>query len=95
MFRALYTAASGMIAQQYNLDNVANNLANASTGRLPGPPVAVRRPHLPGPGRSRRRFHTTDQLFVRAADRFGDRVPLPPKCFRLKATLRPPAIRST
>lgn len=31
MFRAIYTAASGMIAQQYNLDNVANNLANAST----------------------------------------------------------------
>jgi flagellar basal-body rod protein FlgG len=31
MFRSLYTAASGMIAQQYNLDNVANNLANAST----------------------------------------------------------------
>jgi len=31
MFRALYTAASGMVAQQLNLDNVANNLANAST----------------------------------------------------------------
>ena len=31
MFRALYTAASGMQAQQLNLDNVANNLANAST----------------------------------------------------------------
>jgi len=31
MFRALYTAASGMTAQQLNLDNVANNLANAST----------------------------------------------------------------
>src|SRR5690349_8667205 len=31
MFRALYTAASGMMAQQMNLDNVANNLANAST----------------------------------------------------------------
>jgi len=31
MFRALFTAASGMIAQQLNLDNVANNLANAST----------------------------------------------------------------
>ena len=31
MFRALYTGASGMIAQQLNLDNVANNLANAST----------------------------------------------------------------
>jgi len=31
MFRALYTAASGMMAQQANLDNVANNLANSST----------------------------------------------------------------
>jgi flagellar basal-body rod protein FlgG len=31
MFRALYTAASGMMAQQLNLDNVANNLSNAST----------------------------------------------------------------
>src|SRR6266404_2555608 len=31
MYRAMYTAASGMQAQQLNLDNVANNLANAST----------------------------------------------------------------
>jgi flagellar basal-body rod protein FlgG len=31
MFRALFTAASGMVAQQLNLDNIANNLANAST----------------------------------------------------------------
>src|SRR5271163_3944164 len=31
MFRSLNTAASGMIAQQLNLDNIANNLANAST----------------------------------------------------------------
>jgi len=31
MLRALYTAASGMSAQETNLDNVANNLANAST----------------------------------------------------------------
>ena len=31
MFRALYSAASGMTAQQLNLDNIANNLANAST----------------------------------------------------------------
>jgi len=31
MFRALYTAATGMSAQQLNLDNVANNLSNAST----------------------------------------------------------------
>src|SRR5215475_6757141 len=31
MYRAMYTAASGMEAQQMNLDNIANNLANAST----------------------------------------------------------------
>ena len=31
MIRALYTAASGMQAQEMNLDNVANNLANSST----------------------------------------------------------------
>jgi len=31
MFRALYTAATGMSAQQSNLDNIANNLSNSST----------------------------------------------------------------
>lgn len=31
MFRALYTAATGMTAQQNNLDNIANNLSNSST----------------------------------------------------------------
>jgi flagellar basal-body rod protein FlgG len=31
MLRALYTAASGMSAQQLNLDNIANNLSNSST----------------------------------------------------------------
>ena len=31
MFRALYTAASGMSAQQLSLENIANNLANANT----------------------------------------------------------------
>jgi flagellar basal-body rod protein FlgG len=31
MIRALYTAASGMSAQQINVDNIANNLANANT----------------------------------------------------------------
>lgn len=31
MFRSMYTAASGMTAQQLNLDNIANNLANSST----------------------------------------------------------------
>jgi chemotaxis protein MotA len=31
MFRALYTAATGMQAQQTNLDTIANNLSNSST----------------------------------------------------------------
>jgi len=31
MVRALYSAASGMRAQEINLDNIANNLANANT----------------------------------------------------------------
>src|SRR5579872_4682247 len=31
MLRALYTGASGMSAQEMNLENVANNLANSST----------------------------------------------------------------
>jgi len=31
VIRALYTAASGMSAQQLNLDTIANNLANSST----------------------------------------------------------------
>jgi len=31
MIRALYSAASGMSAQQTNVDNIANNLANANT----------------------------------------------------------------
>jgi flagellar basal-body rod protein FlgG len=36
MFHALYTAASGMTAQQINLDNIANNLANSSTSGFYG-----------------------------------------------------------
>src|SRR5271157_494047 len=31
MIRALYSAGSGMSAEQMNLDNIANNLANANT----------------------------------------------------------------
>jgi flagellar basal-body rod protein FlgG len=31
MIRALYSAASGMSAQELNIDNIANNLANANT----------------------------------------------------------------
>src|ERR1700744_3920892 len=31
MIRALYSAASGMSAQELNIDNIANNLSNANT----------------------------------------------------------------
>ena len=31
MVRSLWTGASGMIAQQQNVDTIANNLANVST----------------------------------------------------------------
>src|SRR5450432_3562212 len=31
MLRALYSAASGMSAQEMNIDNISNNLANANT----------------------------------------------------------------
>src|SRR5258706_9720528 len=31
MLRALYSAASGMTAQQMNIDTIAHNLANANT----------------------------------------------------------------
>jgi flagellar basal-body rod protein FlgG len=31
MMRALFTAATGMVAQQYNMDTISNNLANVDT----------------------------------------------------------------
>ena len=31
MMRALYSAATGMIAQQYNIDTISNNIANVNT----------------------------------------------------------------
>ena len=36
MMRALYSAASGMIAQQYNMDTISNNLANVNTSGFKG-----------------------------------------------------------
>jgi len=36
MMRALYSAATGMIAQQYNMDTISNNLANVDTAGFKG-----------------------------------------------------------
>ena len=41
MIRALYTAASGMSAQQANLDTIANNLANSATAGISAASGAV------------------------------------------------------
>ena len=47
MIRALYTAASGMSAQQANLDTVANNLANSATSGFRRRRASVRGHDLP------------------------------------------------
>jgi flagellar basal-body rod protein FlgG len=36
MMRSLYSAATGMIAQQYNMDTISNNLANVNTAGFKG-----------------------------------------------------------
>jgi flagellar basal-body rod protein FlgG len=36
MMRALYTAAAGMDAQQFNIDTISNNIANVNTAGFRG-----------------------------------------------------------
>lgn len=36
MMRALYTAAAGMAAQQFNIDTISNNIANVNTAGFRG-----------------------------------------------------------
>ena len=74
MFRSLNTAASGMIAQQLNLDNIANNLANASTAGFSQASFAVPGSSLSEPGDAWRRFHAADDLLHWTADRTGRTV---------------------
>jgi flagellar basal-body rod protein FlgG len=59
MFHALYTAATGMTAQEINLDNIANNLANSSTTgfqarRVQFSDLLYQNVVMPGTQRSRR-----------------------------------------
>ena len=68
MFRSLYTAASGMTAQQTNLDNVANNLSNANTAGFRKRRVQFQDLVLSEHGHPRRRRHPADGL-RRPADR--------------------------
>ena len=69
MIRALYTAASGMNAQQTNIDNVAHNLANVNTTGFKKSRDRVRGPRLSGDADGR----YADVGHDRGADRPGDR----------------------
>ena len=78
MIRALYTAASGMSAQQMNLDTIANNLANSSTTgfrqlRLQFQDMVYQNLVTPG-----RRAEPVDRI-GRPADRAGHRSLRRPK----------------
>ena len=46
MMRSLWTGASGMIGQQFNIDTIANNLSNVNTTGLQENPGRVRGPDL-------------------------------------------------
>ena len=90
MLRALYTAASGMVAQQLNLDNIANNLANASTAgfygrRLQFSDLVYQNVVMPGAA-------ATQQTTVAAGLQVGlGTMRAPQRLFRLRETSAPPA----
>ncbi len=73
MIRALYTAASGMSAQQMNLDTIANNLANSSTTGFRAAAPRVSGHGLPEPGDAGSGAEPVDGV-CGAADRFGNQV---------------------
>ena len=50
MIRAMYSAASGMSAQELAVDNIAHNLANAGTSGYKSETVAFRSAPVQGPG---------------------------------------------
>ena len=47
MMRSLWTAASGMTGQQYNIDTIANNLSNVNTTGFQTEPDRFRGSSLP------------------------------------------------
>ena len=46
MMRSLWSAASGMIAQQTNVDSIANNLANVNTTGYKNEKAEIGRAHV-------------------------------------------------
>ena len=69
MIRALYSAASGMTAQQMNVDNIANNLANANTNGFKMRQDAISGLALPELRPARRGGRFADHCSERAANR--------------------------
>ena len=53
MMRALYTAATGMIAQQSNVDNISNNLSNVNTVGYKQEKMEFKSLHPPRSGKGR------------------------------------------
>ena len=72
MIRALYSAASGMTAQQINVDNIANNLANANTAGYKVRARAVSGPALSEHGAAGHVGRPADRGADRPATRLGN-----------------------
>ena len=47
MMRSLWTAASGMVGQQFNIDTISNNLSNVNTTGFKKTEGGIRGPALP------------------------------------------------
>ena len=58
MMRALYTAATGMLAQQTNVDNISNNLSNVNTVGFKQEKVAALPDHSDEDNECKRRAET-------------------------------------
>ena len=85
MIRALYTAASGMSAQQMNLDTIANNLANSSTTGFRQLRLRVSGHGLPEHGHAGRGAEP-EHGFGRACRSAWEPNPRPPKSSRPRAS---------
>ena len=78
MIRALYSAASGMTAQQINVDNIAHNLANANTAGYKMRRAQFQDLDVPEHGPARRFRQPADHGSQLACSSASARAPLSP-----------------
>ncbi len=93
MIKAMRTAASGMYAQQLNVDTIANNLANVNTtgykkSKVEFQDVLYTKLRSPGSESAAVAAFRSASMSVTAPSRW------PPRDFSPKATCSRPAIRS-